>query len=129
MCDVVQCVLVELEGGVGVVLMNIGMLVIYLVIIVFFKLGDLLVVLYDCYGGSYCLFDSLVICGCYCVWFVDQGDECVLQVVLEEKLKLVLVESLSNLLLCVVDIVKICWLVCEVGVVSVVDNMFLSLVL
>lgn len=71
MCDVVQCVLVELEGGVGVVFINIGMLVIYLVIIVFLKFGDLLVVLYDCYGGSYCLFDSLVKCGCYCVLFVD----------------------------------------------------------
>lgn len=48
---------------------------------------------------------------------------------LVEKFKLVLVESLSNLLLCVVDIVKICYLVREVGVVSVVDNIFLSLAL
>lgn len=69
--DVVQRALVELEGGVGVVFINIGMFAIYLVTIVFLKFGDLLVASYDCYGGSYRLFDSLAKRGCYRVLFVD----------------------------------------------------------
>ncbi|SUH40671.1 O-succinylhomoserine (thiol)-lyase [Salmonella enterica subsp. enterica] len=69
---------------------------IHLVTTVFLKPGDLLVAPHDCYGGSYRLFDSLATRGCYRVRFVDQGDERALQAALEEKPKLVLVESPSN---------------------------------
>ncbi|AXF78524.1 cystathionine gamma-synthase [Erwinia tracheiphila] len=124
--DVVQCALAELEGGAGAVMTNTGMSAIHLVCTVFLKPGDLLVAPHDCYGGSYRLFDSLSKRGAYRVKFVDQGNEVALKEALAEKPALVLIESPSNPLLRVVDIVAICKVASEVGAVSVVDNTFLS---
>ena len=124
--DVTQRALAELEGGAGAVMTNTGMSATHLVTTVFLKPGDLLVAPHDCYGGSYRLFDSLAKRGCYRVLFVDQGDEQALKQALAEKPKLILVESPSNPLLRVVDIAKICQLSRDAGVISVVDNTFLS---
>jgi len=124
--DVVQRTLAELEGGAGAVLTNTGMSAIHLVTTVFLKPGDLLVAPHDCYGGSYRLFDSLSKRGAYRVKFVDQGDLNALQAALNEKPKLVLIESPSNPLLRVVDISAICAAAREAGAISVVDNTFMS---
>ncbi|AMG56828.1 cystathionine gamma-synthase [Pantoea vagans] len=124
--DVVQRTLAELEGGAGAVLTNTGMSAIHLVTTVFLKPGDLLVAPHDCYGGSYRLFDSLSKRGAYRVKFVDQGDPVALQAALDEKPKLVLIESPSNPLLRVVDISAICAAARAAGAVSVVDNTFMS---
>ena len=124
--DVVQLTLAELEGGAGAVLTNTGMSAIHLVTTVFLKPGDLLVAPHDCYGGSYRLFDSLSKRGAYRVKFVDQGDPVALQAALDEKPKLVLIESPSNPLLRVVDISAICAAARAAGAVSVVDNTFMS---
>ncbi|MTD28933.1 cystathionine gamma-synthase [Erwinia sorbitola] len=124
--DVVQRALAELEGGAGAVMTNTGMSAIHLVCTVFLKPGDLLVAPHDCYGGSYRLFDSLSKRGAYRVKFVDQGDEAALKAALAEKPKLVLIESPSNPLLRVVDIVSIARAAAEAGAISVVDNTFLS---
>ncbi|GME47036.1 cystathionine gamma-synthase [Pantoea agglomerans] len=124
--DVVQRTLAELEGGAGAVLTNTGMSAIHLVTTVFLKPGDLLVAPHDCYGGSYRLFDSLSKRGAYRVKFVDQGDPVALQAALDEKPKLVLIESPSNPLLRVVDISAICAAARTAGAVSVVDNTFMS---
>lgn len=124
--DVVQRTLAELEGGAGAVLTNTGMSAIHLVTTVFLKPGDLLVAPHDCYGGSYRLFDSLSKRGAYRVKFVDQGDPVALQAALDEKPKLVLIESPSNPLLRVVDIRAICVAARAAGAVSVVDNTFMS---
>ncbi|MEE3664301.1 cystathionine gamma-synthase [Brenneria sp. g21c3] len=124
--DVVQRALAELEGGADAVMTSSGMSAIMLVCTVFLRPGDLLVAPHDCYGGSYRLFDSLSKRGAFRVKFVDQGDEAALKTALEEKPKLVLVESPSNPLLRVVDIAAICQAVREAGAVSVVDNTFLS---
>ncbi|MCG8709480.1 cystathionine gamma-synthase [Brenneria sp. 4F2] len=124
--DVVQRALAELEGGEGAVMTSSGMSAIMLVCTVFLRPGDLLVAPHDCYGGSYRLFDSLSKRGAFRVKFVDQGNEAALKAALEEKPKLVLVESPSNPLLRVVDIAAICQAAREAGAVSVVDNTFLS---
>lgn len=124
--DVVQRTLAELEGGAGAVLTNTGMSAIHLVTTVFLKPGDLLVAPHDCYGGSYRLFDSLSKRGAYRVKFVDQGDPNALQAALDEKPKLVLIESPSNPLLRVVDISAICAAARAAGALSVVDNTFMS---
>lgn len=124
--DVVQRTLAELEGGAGAVLTNTGMSAIHLVTTVFLKPGDLLVAPHDCYGGSYRLFDSLSKRGAYRVKFVDQGDLNALQAALDEKPKLVLIESPSNPLLRVVDISAICAAARAAGALSVVDNTFMS---
>ena len=124
--DVVQRALAELEGGAGAVMTSSGMSAILLVCTVFLRPGDLLVAPHDCYGGSYRLFDSLSKRGAFRVKFVDQGDAAALAAALEEKPKLVLVESPSNPLLRVVDIASICQAARVAGAVSVVDNTFLS---
>ncbi|MXP50306.1 cystathionine gamma-synthase [Pantoea sp. Eser] len=124
--DVVQRTLAELEGGAGAVLTNTGMSAIHLATTVFLKPGDLLVAPHDCYGGSYRLFDSLSKRGAYRVKFVDQGAPNALQAALDEKPKLVLIESPSNPLLRVVDIRAICAAARAAGALSVVDNTFMS---
>ncbi|MBJ7222069.1 MULTISPECIES: cystathionine gamma-synthase [unclassified Brenneria] len=124
--DVVQRALAELEGGAGAVMTSSGMSAIMLVCTVFLRPGDLLVAPHDCYGGSYRLFDSLDKRGAFRVKFVDQGDEAALNAALEEKPKLVLVESPSNPLLRVVDIAAICQAARAAGAISLVDNTFLS---
>ncbi|QBJ35408.1 cystathionine gamma-synthase [Obesumbacterium proteus] len=124
--DVVQRALAELEGGAGAVMTSTGMSAIHLVCTVFLKPGDLLVAPHDCYGGSYRLFDSLAKRGAYNVLFVDQGDAQALAAALEQKPKLVLIETPSNPLLRVVDIAAICTAAKAVGALTVVDNTFLS---
>lgn len=103
-----------------------GMSAIHLVCTVFLKPGDLLVAPHDCYGGSYRLFDSLAKRGAYNVLFVDQGDAQALAAALEQKPKLVLIETPSNPLLRVVDIAAICSAAKAAGALTVVDNTFLS---
>ncbi|WP_369789245.1 cystathionine gamma-synthase [Rouxiella sp. WC2420] len=127
--DVVQRALADLEGGAGAVLTSSGMSAIHLVCTVFLKPGDLLVAPHDCYGGSYRLFDSLSKRGAYRVLFVDQGDPKALQEALDQKPKLVLIETPSNPLLRVVDIKAICDAAHQAGALAVVDNTFLSPVL
>lgn len=124
--DVVQRALAELEGGAGAVMTSTGMSAIHLVCTVFLKPGDLLVAPHDCYGGSYRLFDSLAKRGAYNVLFVDQGDAQALAAALEQKPKLVLIETPSNPLLRVVDIAAICSAAKVAGALTVVDNTFLS---
>ncbi|MGB2538787.1 cystathionine gamma-synthase [Hafnia paralvei] len=124
--DVVQRALAELEGGAGAVMTSSGMSAIHLVCTVFLKPGDLLVAPHDCYGGSYRLFDSLAKRGAYNVLFVDQGDAQALAAALEQKPKLVLIETPSNPLLRVVDIAAICSAAKVAGALTVVDNTFLS---
>lgn len=124
--DVAQRALAELEGGAGAVLTSSGMSAIHLLCVTYLQPGDLLVAPHDCYGGSYRLFDSLARRGVYKVLFVDQGDTAALAAALEQKPKLVLVESPSNPLLRVVDIAAICRAAKAAGALSVVDNTFLS---
>ncbi|NDL64875.1 cystathionine gamma-synthase [Acerihabitans arboris] len=124
--DVVQRALAELEGGAGAVMTSSGMSAIHLVCTVFLQPGDLLVAPHDCYGGSYRLFDSLSKRGAYRVKFVDQGDERALLAALDEKPKLVLIETPSNPLLRVVDIAAICRAAHRAGALCVVDNTFMS---
>ena len=124
--DVVQRALAELGGGAGAVMTSSGMSAIHLVCTVFLKPGDLLVAPHDCYGGSYRLFDSLAKRGAYNVLFVDQGDAQALAAALEQKPKLVLIETPSNPLLRVVDIAAICSAAKAAGALTVVDNTFLS---
>ncbi|MXP67922.1 cystathionine gamma-synthase [Pantoea sp. Aalb] len=127
--DIVQQALAELEGGAGAILTNTGMSAIHMVTTMFLKPGDLLISPHDCYGGSYRLFDSLSKRGLYRVKFIDQSNQSALNIALAEKPKLILVESPSNPLLRVVDIMSICRAAREAGTISIVDNTFLSPVL
>ncbi|MGL4858441.1 MAG: aminotransferase class I/II-fold pyridoxal phosphate-dependent enzyme, partial [Enterobacteriaceae bacterium] len=127
--DMAQKALAQLEGGCAAVLTSSGMSAIHLVCTYFLQPGDLLVAPHDCYGGSYRLFNSQHLRGAYRVLFIDQSDAEQVQQALQQKPKLVLIESPSNPLLRVVDIAKLCEAVRAVGAMSVVDNTFLSPVL
>lgn len=127
--DLVQQALAELEGGAGAVITNSGTSAVHLICTLFLKPGDTLVAPFDCYGGSYRLFDSLSRRGAFKVLFIDQGDPAALAQALEQKPALVLIETPSNPLLRVVDIEAICRAAHQVGALTVVDNTFLSPVL
>ncbi|MBK4764882.1 MAG: cystathionine gamma-synthase [Pantoea sp. Brub] len=127
--DLVQCTLSKLEGGSDAILTNTGMSAIHLITSIILKPGDLLIAPYDCYGGSYRLFSSLHDHGIYRVKFIDQNNKLKLNSVFHEKPKLIFIESPSNPLLRVVDIIFICKLAQESGTISVVDNTFLSPIL
>ncbi|ABF14162.1 cystathionine gamma-synthase [Candidatus Palibaumannia cicadellinicola] len=127
--DIVHSVLAGLEGGAGAVMTSSGMSAIHLVCTALLKPGDLLVAPYDCYGGSYRLFESFSKRGVYKVQFLDQGNKTNLAVILASKPKLVLIETPSNPLLRVVDIAAICSTAHQVGAQCVVDNTFMSPVL
>ncbi|PLK58072.1 cystathionine gamma-synthase [Candidatus Palibaumannia cicadellinicola] len=124
--DVVQQALAELEGGAGAVMTSSGMSAIHLVCTMLLKPDDLLIAPYDCYGGSYRLFESLSKRGAYKVQFIDQSNEKTLAATFASKPKLVLIETPSNPLLRVVDIAAVCRAAHQAGAQCVVDNTFMS---
>lgn len=91
--------------------------------------GVIVLVVYDCYGGIWWLFDVWVKKGCFSVVFVDFIDFVVLVVGLVRKFVLVWVEMLLNLLLWIIDICYVVYVVYVVGVLVVVDNIFFLFVL
>lgn len=127
--DVAQNIIAELEHGKHAIVTNTGMSAIHLICTLFLKPGDLLIAPYDCYGGSYRLFNSQNKKGCYRVKFIDQNNLIELKESFLEKPKLILIESPSNPLLRVVDIKYICSEAKKIGAISVVDNTFLSPIL
>ncbi|PPI86918.1 cystathionine gamma-synthase [Candidatus Pantoea edessiphila] len=127
--DIVQQTISELESGNGAVLTNTGMSAIHLITTVFLTPGSLLIAPHDCYGGSYRLFCSMAQKKSYNVKFINQIDKLELQEALNEKPKMIFIETPSNPLLRVVDISMICELASKAGAISVVDNTFMTPVL
>ncbi|RDX37483.1 cystathionine gamma-synthase [Kangiella sp. HD9-110m-PIT-SAG07] len=122
--DVLADCLAELEGGVGAVITSSGMSAVHLVTQLL-EPGDLVIVPHDCYGGTYRLFTSLAKkSGCR-VQFVDQGNAEAYQAALNDKPRIVWIETPSNPLLRIVDIEKLCQQAGD-DVIKVVDNTFLS---
>lgn len=124
--DEVQQVLAALEAGHAAVLTGSGMAAIHLICTVLLTPDDLLVAPKDCYGGSYRLFDSQQKRGAYKVLFIDQHDPQQLSTALALKPKVILIESPSNPLLRIVDIVSIAQQAHNVGTIVIADNTFLS---
>lgn len=120
--------LAKLEGGSSAVVTNTGMSAVTLVTSL---LGpkDLLVVPHDCYGGCYRLFTSLANKGAFRLAVVNQNDDDALDEVLACRPRLVWLETPSNPLLRLVDVVKVAEKAHAVGSLVVVDNTFLSPVL
>lgn len=127
--DMAQKTLSELEEGKGSLITNTGMSAIHLICNFFLKPNDLLIAPYDCYGGSYRLFDSQRKRGMYRVKFINQYNEKEIDKALSEKPKIIFIESPSNPLLRVVDIEFICKKARNANVISIVDNTFLSPIL
>ncbi|MFT5756747.1 MAG: cystathionine gamma-synthase [Alteromonadaceae bacterium] len=112
------------QGAVGIVTST-GMSSVHL-ICQLLSTKDLVVIPHDCYGGSFRLFTHLAKRGQFKLIIVDQNDEQALIKALEQKPKLVLVETPSNPLLRIVDIEKVCKACHEADALVAVDNTFLS---
>lgn len=127
--DSVEQTIAALEGGVDAILTNTGMSAIHLLSVALLSPNDLVIAPHDCYGGSYRLFNSLSQKGYFKTQFVEQSNEQALKEALQQKPKLILIETPSNPLLRVVDIQKIAQLAHEVGAIVVVDNTFMTPIL
>ena len=112
------------QGSVGIVTST-GMSAVHL-LCQLLSTDDLVVIPHDCYGGSFRLFTHLAKRGQFKLIVVDQNDQVALAKALDEKPKLVLVESPSNPLLRLVDIKTVTNACHEVGALVAVDNTFLS---
>lgn len=118
-------VIAELEQGSLGIVTSTGMAAVHL-ICQLLSTEDTIVIPHDCYGGSFRLFTHLARRGQFKLVVVDQNDEVALAQVLEQKPKLVLLESPSNPLLRLVDIEKVTKACHQVGALVAVDNTFLS---
>ncbi|QOI10876.1 cystathionine gamma-synthase [Blochmannia endosymbiont of Colobopsis nipponica] len=127
--DVVQKTLADLECGVGAIITSSGMSAIHLLCTVFLTPGDLVIAPHDCYGGSYRLLSSLSERKFCRVQFVNQTDKNALTTALSAHPKLIFIETPSNPLLRVADILDICSIAHEAKSICVVDNTIMSPVL
>jgi cystathionine gamma-synthase len=123
--DALAGALAELEGGAGAVVTGSGMGAVGLVTQLF-RPGQVAVVPHDCYGGTYRLFNALRERGSLDVRFVDFQDPSALAAALDAKPALVWVETPSNPLLRIVDVVAVAKAAHAVGALVVADNTFLS---
>jgi len=117
--------LAELERGAGATVTSSGMSAVSLPLQLL-QPGDVLIAPHDCYGGTYRLFTNLAARGQFELLYVDQTDEAALAAAFEKNPKMLWIESPSNPLLRVVDIVKLSNLAKENDCLTVVDNTFLS---
>ena len=87
---------------------------------------ELVVAPHDCYGGTYRLLAARAARGQFSVAFIDQSDELAVAIALESAPSLMLIETPSNPLMRVVDVLALsAWAKSE-GAKVVVDNTFLS---
>lgn len=123
--DLLAEALAKLEGGAGAVITSSGMAALDLLVS---RLGpdNLILAPHDCYGGTMRLLKARASRGHCSVRFVDQSDEAAFAAGLEEVPALVLIETPSNPLMRVVDIVFLAKKAKEAGAAVAVDNTFLS---
>jgi len=117
--------LAALEGGVGATVTASGMGAVALVAHLC-TATDLALVPFDCYGGSHRLFSALARHGALRVRFFDPNDARDVAAAFAEAPRLVWLETPSNPLLRITDIVALCERAREVGALVAVDNTFLS---
>ena len=117
--------LAKLEGGAGCVVTATGMAAIDLVLGLVGP-DDFVVAPHDCYGGTYRLLAARAAKRQFRVVFVDQSDPYALAAALNARPALVFIETPSNPLMRVVDIVTIAQASHRAGARVAVDNTFLS---
>lgn len=114
-----------LEGGAHATITSSGMSAIDLCLNLI-KADDLIIAPHDCYGGTHRLLTHRAEQGRLRVLFIDQSDPKALHAALDEKPKMVLIETPSNPLMRLVDVAKIAKLSKAFGAIVVADNTFLS---
>jgi cystathionine gamma-synthase len=124
--DLLAEALADLEGGSGAVVTATGMGAITVVLHAFLEPGDRLLVPHDCYGGSLRLFNALAAKGAFVLDVSDFLDSSALAQALEQRPKLVWIETPSNPLLRITDLTAVSTAARTQGATVVADNTFLS---
>ncbi|MFK7957259.1 MAG: cystathionine gamma-synthase [Lysobacterales bacterium] len=116
----------DLEGGAGAVITSSGMSAVYLVTHLL-AADDLVLAPHDCYGGCYRLLENLQKQKKLQLKFIDFSDtDAAVQQILDQKPRLVWLETPSNPLLRVSDVRRLSEAARQVGALVVADNTFLS---
>ena len=118
--------LADIEGGVGAVVTSSGMAAIATVLHALVPEGGRVIVPFDCYGGSWRLFDALARKGALRLELVDLSDPGQVARALAEPADLVWVETPSNPLLRITDIIAVSAAAHAAGALVAADNTFCS---
>ena len=123
--DLLAEALADLENGYGAVVTATGMAAVTLVLQLA-KPDELIFAPHDCYGGTYRLLNQLKLREVITAEFHNQLQDDFIEKIIARKPKLVWIETPSNPLLRITDIVSITEAAHQVGAIVVVDNTFLS---
>lgn len=118
--------LADLEGGAGAVVTNSGMAAVATVLHALVPVGGRVVAPFDCYGGSWRLFDGLARKGAFRLELADLSDPAEAAAALADPADLVWIETPSNPLLRVTDIAGVATAARAAGAIVAVDNTFCS---
>ena len=123
--DLLADALTELEGGAGSTIMATGMGAIS-TMLQLLEPGDVLVAPLDCYGGTFRLMSALARRGAFELRWVDFSDPASWQPALDDRVRMVWLETPSNPLLRITDIEAVAQAAHAKGALVVADNTFLS---
>lgn len=123
--DLLARTLAELEGGAGAVITATGLAAVTLVTLLL-REGEEIVAPQDCYGGTWRLFEQLRLRRGVRTHWVDFSDPAAVATALQNRVRLVWVETPSNPLLRITDIRAIADQAHARGALLLVDNTFLS---
>ncbi|MGC3953841.1 MAG: cystathionine gamma-synthase [Propionicimonas sp.] len=118
--------LADLEGGAGAVVTSSGMAAITAVLHAVVPQGGRVVAPFDCYGGSWRLFDGLAAKGAFRLDLIDLSDPEQVRDALATSADLVWIETPSNPLLRITDIAGVAAAGHAAGAVVAADNTFCS---
>ncbi|HRA07488.1 MAG TPA: cystathionine gamma-synthase [Propionicimonas sp.] len=122
--DILGSAVADLEGGAGAVITASGMAAITATLMALVPAGGTVLAPLDCYGGSWRLFDALARTGRIKLALTDFSDPDRASAKLAEGADLVWLETPSNPLLRISDIVAISSAAHSVGALVVADNTF-----
>jgi len=114
----------DLEGGVGGVITASGMAAVTVPVLALLPPGGTLLAPFDCYGGSWRLFDALERTGRLKLRLTDFSDEARALEEIESGVDLVWLETPSNPLLRITDLALVSAAARAAGALVVVDNTF-----
>ena len=123
--DLLAEALADAEEGAGAVVTSSGMSAVNLALQLL-RPGDLLLAPFDCYGGTYRLLDAASRRGAFDVRFIDPSDPEALREHLRDEPRMVWIETPSNPLLRITDLLDLGRLLEGSETLLVVDNTFLS---
>jgi cystathionine gamma-synthase len=118
----------DLEGGVRGVMFSSGMAAVSAVMTLF-RSGDHILCSDDLYGGSYRLFEKLLRPYGLAFGYADMGDPRAVARKIGRKTKAIFIETPTNPLMKIADLQGVAALARKRGLISIVDNTFMSPVL